>query len=370
MNIILLKNNLREGLSALSGVRTSGAKLPILKNFLLEAEDEKLTLSATDLEIGIQYTLSAKIIEKGSITVPFQTFSQMIQNIAFERINLETNDGVLLVTTDNYRASVSTTPKEDFPIMPHLEDVYTEFVLDAELCVEALSSVIGACQVSEIRPELSGILIVLKNNRLQMVATDSFRLAQKTISEKQFSTNATSDVSFIIPYRTAQEIVRIMGQEKGQVTMRFDSRQMVITTPAITMVSQLIEGTFPDYEGIIPKEFETQVQVEKEDIISALKLTSALSNRLNEVRFVVDSNKTITIFSSTQELGENEYVVPAKVEGDHTKVVFNWKFFLDGVRPLSSKNIIVGMNGEEKPSIIKSPEDTSFSYIIMPIKSS
>lgn len=373
MNIIVLKNNLKEGLSIISGARKEAGNLPILKNFLIETFDGKLRISSTDLDIGIVNLISAKILKEGSLTVPFNIFSQIVNNLSFERVNLELKSNSLLVTTDNYKAKIATSPKDDFPIIPEIKERNGNyFSIDSGYLIDSLSSVVSACQISDIRPELSGIYFAFKNNELKLVATDSFRLAEKTISDKKFETKYEQDVSFIIPLKTIQEAIRIFsGKKDEKIKILFDQHQVLFETEQVKIISRLIEGKFPDYELIIPKTFQTENIVSKEDLTAALKLTSSLSNRLNEIKVITDENlKNIRAMSSSQEFGESEYLLSAKIKGDSAQIIFNWKFILDGIKNIKTSNIFIGFNGEERASLIKSPDDPSFVYILMPIKSS
>jgi len=372
MNIVILKNNLKEGLQIIAGVKKESSHLPVLKNFLLETKNGTIALSSTDLEIGITHKVSAKVIEQGSVAIPFSIFSQIINNISFERINLETKDNTILISTDNYNANIATAPKDDFPIIPSLkESDKIEFTFPADVLIDAFSSVISSCQLSDIRPELSGILFTTNNSEITFVATDSFRLAEKKILTKKVTGPAEGSVSYIIPLKTVQEIMRIFSSNGNEnITMAFDDNQVMISTPTTTLISRLIDGTFPEYHTIIPKEFETNATIEKEDLISALKLSGSLANRLNEVSFKIEKGKNnITIVSSSKELGKSTYTLPAKIKGEKVNITFNWKFVLDGIKTITSKEINIGFNGEEKPSAITSPQDNSFLYIIMPIKS-
>lgn len=152
--------------------------------------------------------------------------------------------------------------------------------------------------------------------------------------------------------------------------MRFDRQQIFFITENITIMSRLIDGKFPDYTGIIPKQFLTEVVAKKNDVIEAVKVASSLSNRLHEVKFVIDDTlKNVQIISASQEFGEGEYIIPAKIHGNTNTVVFNWRFVLDGLKNIKTENVFMGFNAEEKPTILKSPDDQSFFYVVMPIKS-
>jgi DNA polymerase-3 subunit beta len=373
MTVLILKNNLKESLVTISGARKESGNLPILRNFLLETQDGKLKLSSTDLEIGITDLISAKVIQDGSITIPYSVFFQIVNNLNSERVSLETKGNSLLITADNYKAKVSTAPREDFPIIPEIKNKKKNYCeCDTDYFVDALLSVMSACQVSDIRPELGGIYFTFKDDQIKMAATDSFRLAEKTISEKKFSAQFEKDFSCIIPLKTATEVTRIFSSKNdGKLNIIFEANQVVFENDHTRLVSRLIEGKFPEYELIIPKNFETEAAIDRNDLMGALKISSSLSNRLNEVQFITDDNlKNINILSSSQEFGESEYLLPAKIKGQGARVTFNWKFVIDGLKNIKNQSVLIGFNGEDKPSLIKSSEDQSFLYIVMPIKSS
>lgn len=373
MNLIILKGNLKDGLSIISGARKDTSNLPILRNFLLAVDGGRLKMVSTDLEIAISYNLSAKIIEDGSVAIPYNTFFQIISNLSFERVNLESKGNNLLVTTDSYKAKISTLPKDDYPIIPEIKNIKeNHFLFDCHELVESLSGVVSACQMSDLRPELNGLLFSFKDGVVKIVATDSFRLAEKTIGDKNFETKLNEDVNFIIPLKTIHEVIRIFSLNKEEkIKIYFDQNQISFETENIKLISRLIEGKFPDYDSIIPKTFETEILLLKEDLISGLKLTGSLSNKLNEVKIITsDDLKNIKMFSSNHEVGESEYILPAKIKGNKIGIIFNWRFIMDSLKNIKTESVSIGFNGEDRPSLIKSPEDKSFVYILMPIKSS
>jgi DNA polymerase-3 subunit beta len=196
-------------------------------------------------------------------------------------------------------------------------------------------------------------------------------LARKTISEKKVSASSDAVLSVIIPLKTVQEVVRIFSaQKKGPVEIIFDANQVLFKNDTIELISRIIEGKFPDYEMVIPRTFDTDISIDKNDFINAVKLTSSLANRLNEVRIVVDESlKNLKISSSSQELGESESVLTAKIKGQSAGISFNWKFMLDGIKQIKTQQVFIGLNGEQKPSCIKSSEDDSYVYVLTSIKS-
>lgn len=372
MNIIVLKNNIKEGLAIIAGAHKEGSHLPVLKNFLFTAHNDALRLVSTDLELAIQYTVSAKIITAGVTAIPFAVFSQIIGSLSSERISFEYKGSALLVSSDNYKAKITTANSDEYPLIPSIEsEKARQFVFDPDVFIDGLSAVSAACQASDIRPELSGVYMAYKGGLLKLAATDSFRLAEKIIPDKKYETTATGDAACIIPLKTIQEVIRVFSMKKdGKITVQFDDHQVMFETEHISIISRLIDGKFPDYDVIIPKQYLTEAVLKTSDVIAAVRVTSSLSNRLHEVKFVIDDTlKNIQVISMSQEFGESEYILPAKIKGQVNKITFNWRFVLDGLKNIKTENVLMGFNGEDKATVLKSPDDATLLYIVMPIKS-
>ncbi len=371
MKIVVLKNNLKIGLDTISkiGAESGSITLPILKNFLIETIDNQLKLSITNLEVAITNFIPAKVIEGGSLAIPFSIFNSIINNLQAERIDLESDGQKLIIKTDNYQAKIQGNKRDDFPIIPQITN---QSFLEIPISVfkKSLSMVISAAQISEIKPELNGVLFDFQINVLKLVATDSFRLAENNIINTQFKSNIEKNFRIIIPIKTIQEVIRIFKDDEDKMMIYFDQNQILFKTEHSEIISRLINGDFPDYQSIIPQLFETEVILNKEQLINSLKLTSSFTDRLNEIKISIKENtKNIEVSSSNQILGENQYLIPSKIKGGSTDIVFNWRFLLDGIKVFDSENIFLGLNGDNKPVSIKSPNDISYFYILMPIKS-
>jgi len=371
MKIIILKNHLKSGLETISkiGAESGSITLPILRNCLIETIDNKVKLSMTNLEMAITSFVPGKVIEGGSLTVPFNIFNSIINNLQTERINLEDKDNCLIIKTDNYQAKIQGNKKEEFPIIPQITN---QTFLEAPTAIikKSLSSVIVASQISEVKPELNGILFDFQINSIKLAATDSFRLAEKNIANTQFKSNIEQELRAIIPLKTIQEVIRIFKDEDGQISIYFDPSQVLFKTENSEIISRLISGEYPNYQAIIPQSFETEIVLNREQLINALKLTSSFTDRLNEIKILIKENtKNIEVFSSNQTLGENQYLIPTRIKGAGLEIIFNWRFLLDGIKVLDSESIFLGLNGDNKPVLIKSPADISYFYILMPIKS-
>jgi len=369
MNIIILKNNLKEGLLVVEKGIIENNTLPILKNILIKTTGGKIKISSTNLEIGINKLVLGKIVEEGGLTLPFNIFHGIIANIDSERINLETKQNNLTIKTDNYEAKIQGVSEEEFPIIPQIEDQSYYFEIDADILKNSLLSVINAAQISEIRPEISGILFDFGLNSLKLVATDSFRLAEKTLSTQQFKSNFNRGFKIIIPLKTVQEIVKIFPKEQS-IKIFVDSNQILFKNEDLELISRLISGEYPDYEQIIPKTAETEILINRDHLMRALKLVSNFSGKTNDIKIrVKDGKKTLEVYSANQYLGENNYLIPAKIKGETSKEIsFNWRFFLEGVKIFNSEDVLLKLNGESKPAMINSPGDPSSFYLLMPIR--
>ncbi|MBI4992406.1 MAG: DNA polymerase III subunit beta [Candidatus Harrisonbacteria bacterium] len=368
MKLVILKNNLRDGLNALERTVTENTNLPILKNVLIRTFNNKIQLSATNLELAITRFVSGKIIEEGSITAPLSTLLSITNNTNNERINLNVENNTLLFKTDNYEAVIQGLPEEEFPIIPKLENISNYLQINSEILKDSLSKVINAVQISEIRPEISGVLFDFQVTNFKLVGTDSFRLAEKTINENEFKSTFQRGFKIIIPLKTAQELLRISMSEI--VTIFIDPNQMLFKSDDLEIISRLIDGTYPDYEQIIPKSLETDLVFEREHLVNAVKLVSTFSGKINDVKISLkDGKKFLEIYSANQYLGENKYLVPTKAKGKDFNVSFNWRYLIDGLKNFSSQEMVFGINGDNRPALLKNSADNSYFYILMPIKS-
>lgn len=367
MKITLLRSNLKDGLASVEKALGESNHLPILKNVLLKTIGNKINILTTNLEFAITKTISGKILEDGGLTVPFHTFYTIVNNTNQERIDLERSNTTFIFKTDNYEAKIQGLKEDEFPVIPHIEK-NNYFEISAPTFKKAINKIINAAIISEIRPEISGILFDFRVNNLVLVATDSFRLAEKTIDIKYLKTNINHAFKAIIPLKTIQEVVRIFNDDEV-IIIYFDSNQVLFKNSTIEILSRLIEGQYPDYQQIIPKNITTTITVNTEHFINAIKLVSTFSGKNNDVNIAVKNNSHLDIYLTNQSLGENNYLIPSSIIGDgFNEITFNWRYLLDGLKTIDSENVVFGVNNSTQPAIIKSTEDNSHFYILMPIK--
>jgi DNA polymerase-3 subunit beta len=367
MKIIILKENLKDGLNSIMRAVSENNNLPILKNILIKTVNNKIKLTATNLELAISKNVSGKIIEDGSITVPFSVFNGIVSNLDSEKVNLESKSSNLILKTDNYEAAIQGLSEEEFPIIPEIGNVNNSLKIESSVFNEAILKVINCAQISEIRPEISGVLFDFQISSLKLAATDGVRLAEKTLFDKDYKADFTRGFKSIIPLKTIQEVPRIFNN--GELHIYFDSNQVLFKDEDTEIISRLIDGTYPDYDPIVPKKFETECVISRESFVNAIKLVSNFSGKINDVKLKSkEGKKVMEVSSSTQQLGENHYLVPMKSKGEEFEVIFNWRFLLEGLKSFDFEEVIIGLNGDQHPAIIKSQKDFSYFYILMPIK--
>jgi DNA polymerase-3 subunit beta len=356
-----------DGLGSVERGITENTNLPILKNILVKTHENKITFVSTNLELAVESSVPGKIIEKGETTVPFSVFNSIIKNLNTERITLEEKGKKLVVKTDNYEASIQTQDAKEFPIIPTISDKKNTIKINVNDFREALGSVIIAAQYSDIRPEISGVFFRFSDGALTLAATDGFRLAERKIDQKQ-TQSKIDDVSAIIPLKTAAEVMRMSGKDE-EMEIFIEPNQILFNTQNNKIISRLIDGTFPDYQSVVPKEIKNEISIEKNELINALKLASAFSGRANDVSIKVGENgKFLEVYSADSAVGENHYRIPIKLKGDKFSLVFNWRYVLDGLKIYKGAEITIGVNSPDRPVVIKSATEPQLTYVAMPIK--
>ncbi|MGA2418409.1 MAG: DNA polymerase III subunit beta [Candidatus Staskawiczbacteria bacterium] len=373
MKVEILKENFKNGLNVVEKIVGKNLSLPILDNVLISTEDSFLCLSSTDLETAIKLWILTKIIKKGKVVVPAKFLSSFVSLLPNEKIILEEKKQGLYIECKSFKNQVQGFNPEEFPLIPEFKD--TEFLeLDNKKFCQGLSQIVDVASPSQSRPEISGIYFVFSKNIIKIVATDSFRLAEKTI---QLESPVKRDVSFILPQKPAREIINILDGKEGKIKIYFSPNQTMFESPMkeaphpqVQIVSRLIEGEYPNYEEIIPKKFKTHIIVKRDEFLNQVKAASLFSGKINEVKIKINLEaKEVEVFAQDPDIGESQSSISAKIEGEPIEVSFNHKFLIDGLANIKSSEIIFDMSKEEGPCVLKPVGDASYIYVVMPIKS-
>ena len=375
MKVTILKENLNNGLNIVSRVVGKNLTLPILNNILISTEKNFLNLSATDLELAIQYWTLIKKEKEGKITIPAKIFSNFINFLPEKKLTLEVKNQILYIDCENYSTKIKGSNAEEFPIIPKIEDK-SPLELNTSFLCEGLSQVVDFSTPNQTRPELSGVYFNFQKNRVVLTTTDSFRLAEKVLL---FEKKIDKEYSFILPQKTVRELINIFSEKKEKLKLYISPNQVLfeypmieIPHPQIQVISRLIEGEYPDYQEIIPKKYEIQIILPKDIFLNQIKTASIFSGKSNEIKIKV-RKEGIEILSQNPEFGESRTFLPGKVNYSSSpkemEVVFNYRFLIDGLLKITSSKVIFELNGEEGPAVLKPDDDPYYLYIVMPIKS-
>jgi len=305
-----------------------------------------------------------KIETEGTILVKLDVFASIVSGLSAEhKIKLEVVENTLLITTEKSSMNIKLFPHDDFPSLPRVEDANT-FSLPVDILLEGVSSVVYAASSSDIKPEISSVYIYSENNEIVFVATDSFRLA-----EKRIPAGSVADFpGIIIPIKNIQECIKIFTGINGSVEVSLGQNQISLQAEDIYFTSRIVDGNYPDYKQIIPKDSKTSAVVLKDELIQSLRLVNVFSDKFNQVLMSVDkAGGSIHIHSRNTDVGENKTAVDAVVDGDNIESYLNHKYLTDAFSSLHGDSISFSFTEKNKPCIVRSVGDTSFFYLIMPM---
>lgn len=376
MKLLILKENLKNGLDIVGRIANKSFSLPILSNVLLSADKNLVCLTTTDLEVGIKCWILSDVQKQGKITVPAKFLTSFVSSLPEEKILLEQKDNTLIVECKNFKTNIKGLAAEDFPIIPKIEK--EDFIeMSVHGFCQGLSQVVDNVASSQTRPEISGVYLLFEKDKITMAATDSFRLAEKKLFyKKDLAGPGFTQRSLILPQKTAREIISIVSEKDKKIKIYFTANQIMFevfseerSRPKLQLVSRLIEGDYPNYQEIIPDKYKTQLVLTKEEFLRHLKTASLFAGRINEIKLEVKpENKELKIFSESQEVGESKSQLAGSMKGEKAEVSFNWRFLIDGVATCPSSEIIFELNGQDGPAVLKPVGEPNFIYIAMPIK--
>jgi len=366
MKVICTQENLKQGLLIVGRIISSNNTLPVLNNILLRTENGLLNISSTNLEIAITTHIRCKIEEEGETTVLAKTIIELINNLPNQNINIETISGELKIEAENYHTSIKTISSEEFPLIPNLEKIKT-FSLKSDEIKNSINQVVYAASKNQTQPELSGVLFKIEGEELKIVATDRYRLAEKTIP---ITKKDTEDQSLIIPQKTVIELSRIIGNKDQLVEMVSNDSQVSFEVGGTKIISRLVEGQYPDYTQIIPSGFPVKISTKKQTLVEALKASGIFSQNNNSVKLEYNSEQQKLVLSAeSQDLGKSLVELDAKVEGGSGAVILNNHYVLDCLPGIESEEVEIKIVDDNSPSLITPAGKNDYIYLVMPIKS-
>jgi DNA polymerase-3 subunit beta len=314
---------------------------------LIEAAESGLSLKATNLEMGIETTLQAKVHATGVIAVPTSTLLQTIQYMTGKEVELQIEDTTLTVEGSGSRTSIKSIPYEEFPVIPHIEAKGQE--VQASLFALGIKTTAFAASVSSIKPELGSIYVSQKKEHsLTFVATDSFRLMEKTVPQKNF----ILDEPILLPFKNALELARVCETRDGNPLFKVNENQCALEfADGVYVTSRLTSGSFPDYEQIIPKEYSTHSTLLKNDLLNAFKKTNIFLNKFLQVSLVVTKSH-VTVSANSGEVGTTTESINAQTDGEEITLNFNQRYLAECLPHVSDESITLHFAGIGRPLVI------------------
>lgn len=365
MKLDIVKNKLKDAILLADRMSGKNLSLPVLRHVLMLASERMLILRATNLDIGIEIMLPAKIEKEGVLAVPGDILGNYLSYLSDEKnVVLEQVNQNLMISSERHSTLVKCHGYEDFPTIP-FPTKGTTFSIDAKHLFAGFRSVHFSVATSDMKPEFASIYCYSEGGHLFFVGTDTSRLAEKKMAVK----GIPDGLSFLLPGKNAAEIIRCMEGSEGVVEVVLTKNQIGISSESIRITSRLIDGTFPDYRQIIPKQQLSEVVVLREEFASALKMTTVFSGKLQQVRMkIVPSEKLFEIEAKEDSLGESTNRVDATMKGEDVELLFNQRLLADVMSHCSTDSIALIAAGPGKPLMIHGIGDQSFRYLVMPMR--
>ena len=363
MKLQVTQEHLNQALSSVGRVANTRNTLPILSNVLIKTTNNRLSLAATNLDIAIVHFIGAKISEEGAITVPARLMQDFVGSLPSGVIDIELENSKLKITTDQYNSVVNGIVADDFPVMPSIADG-KKWTINSSVLKRGLSQIVFAASGDETRQVLTGVYFHTKDSKLFIAATDSYRLAERDLGKNN------EDVSILVPANAMQDLLRVMGDYDGEVTIRHDGQQVLFQVGDVELTARLVEGTYPDYQKLIPSDFSAQITLKKADLNNVTKVSSLFAREsAGSVTIELkEEDSTLSIRSVASQLGENVATAKGVVKGSGS-ITLNSRYLLDALSILSGEEVMFGFNGKLEPTILQDPKDHNYKHIIMPLKS-
>lgn len=375
MKISILKNTLIDKITVVNRICPKKTDLSILNFFKLEAKDDKLTIFSTDLEISYKATLLAKVEEEGEFLIPAKQFYEVLQNFYEDVINIENKENTLILRGEKTFSTLPGISEEEYPLIPkYSEEKYLE--IDNKLFENYLEKIYGNIKTAEvIKPEFAGVYMWITENLIRLVTTDTIRLSEIKFKKDLVITNIEKEEKLLIPETIISEYLKIKKKplklriyiEPSQVT--FDLEDQVLLTKTLSI-------DYPDYQQVIPQDFNIIFYINRDEVLKALKLNKVYVDQTKEIKVKINPrNEMMELITKNEILGENINKVNISLESadqeEEFEISYNIDFLIEGIKNVDSEKIFMGINIPSdygiKPTLIKSPLEEDFIYILMPI---
>jgi len=364
MKFSVARSELLDALSVAGKGMSARSTLPILSGIFISAADGAINLQATDLEVSVRKTCPALIEQEGQVVIPGKLLTDIVRSLPESAVTIETDGDATHVQCQQSAFTVRTLNAADFPKFPEVE-VDKTLTLPASTLLGVVRRVSRAVSRDETRATLTGVLLVVEGPSLRMVATDSYRLA---VSEVVLEDEAGEDVEVIVPGKAIEEVSRLASDEKD-IKIGLSENQIVFEFGSTVFITRKIEGTFPNYKQIIPKDSGTSVEIAGDEFLAAVKRVSLMALHNTPLRLTVDADdQTLSLSATTADVGDASEDLMIKTEGPDVEIAFNHAFLMDGLNSAGVETLRLEIESALKPGLIKSAADQGFLYVLMPVR--
>src|SRR6266498_4003103 len=363
MKVVCSREELAQRLGVVARAVSTRASVQILSGVLLRAENGRLHLAATDMELSLRSSLDAQVEGEGAVVVPGRLLVDLVRLLPADEVTFEhrADEGVAHVTCGPSSSTLHTYNAEDFPRLPDLDTVGT-FTVDREALLDTISRVARSASRDESRPVLTGILVRFEGGKLVMAATDSYRLSVK---ETELVGGEASDLEAIVPARALTELTRI-AQDSAELQVGVQENHVVFAAGGVWLTTRRIDGQFPNYKQLLPETFEHEVMLPREEFLDVVRRTSVMAQR-NSPRRLRFADGELTVSAQTQDVGEARETLPVPFAGDALEIGFNPDFLREGLESVEGDEVALRLISPLRPGLLRA-EAEDFSYLIMPIR--
>ncbi len=359
MELTVLQEDFQKAVSLALRYVSQRPAVPILSHILLEAKNGQLEISATNLEVGINLRIGASVKSEGKTTVQAKTLYETLSSLPKSRIDISEKEDSLNLVCGDYTVNLPVMPPNDFP------GIFIEIIKPMTILKSTLKNIAQyvsfAAASPDARPEYSGILFLKRGSQIDVVATDGIRLSKKVIEG-----NLGAE-KILIPAHIISDIPKVFLTDEVRVQFDSERGQIIFANDNITLISRVLGADFPDFEKIIPKNWETRITVPKEEFLSAVQIASVFAQDY-KIELLV-SRESISLISENPQLGSQKSSIPSKVEGEEITIAFNARYIREFLNVLEGEEVVIDLTNPGSPGVFHDPKDERFIHLIMPIRS-
>ncbi len=364
MKFICKKTILQEAISVAQKAVTGKSAMPILQGLLLEASDGKITIIGSDIDLSIETTIDAEVLESGKIVVDARLFGDIVRKLPNNEIELSsTTDNSIEIICEKTKFNLVHMNADDFPTLPTIDE-NNIFSIEQKLLKNMIKGTIFAVAQDESRPILTGVLFEIKDKKINLVALDGYRLALKS---ENIDIDSESAVRAVIPGKTLNEVVKIL-EDEGDVNITFTTNHILITLGETKIISRLLEGEFIKYTAIIPEEYNLKITVNRGEILSCIERASLVAKEGNTNLIKFNINDEYMILTSNSQLGNVREELNINLQGQPLEIAFNAKYMIDLLKIMEGEDVFMEFSSSVSPCVVKDKENDNCTYLVLPVR--